>query len=62
MTYKLDADASKLTPHVNHKVEITGTIEPASASASGAAASGAAAGAGTLKVDDVKMLASSCSE
>jgi hypothetical protein len=52
--YKLDASESKLSSHVGHKVEITGTIEPASPSAP-------AADAPTLKVDSVKMVASSCS-
>src|SRR5712691_5449397 len=33
-SYKLDADDAKLTPHVGHKVEISGTVEPASSAAS----------------------------
>src|SRR5262245_59130660 len=53
-SYRLDAEASKLTPHVGHKVEISGTVQPASGSASAAAA------APTLKVDNVKMLAATC--
>src|SRR5262245_59946811 len=53
-SYRRDADASKLTPHVGHKVEISGTVQPASGSASAAAA------APTLKVDNVKMLAATC--
>ena len=57
-TYRLDADASKLTSHVGHKVEISGTIEPARA---GAPAAPSAATAPTLKVDEVKMLAATCS-
>jgi hypothetical protein len=67
--YRLDADASKLTPHVGHKVEITGTVEEASSSASpssatppsGATASSSSAPAPKLKVDSVKMVAASCS-
>jgi hypothetical protein len=51
-SYKLDADDSKLSPHVGHKVEISGTVQPSSASA--------AAGAPTLKVDNVKMVAATC--
>ena len=31
--YRLDADAAKLTPHVGHKVEITGTVDEMSSSA-----------------------------
>jgi hypothetical protein len=53
-SYHLDAVDSKLSPHVGHKVEITGTVTPPSASASGAAA------APTLKVDNVKMIAATC--
>jgi hypothetical protein len=32
--YRLEADASKLSPHVGHKVEITGTVEEQSGSGS----------------------------
>jgi hypothetical protein len=46
-SYQLDGDDSKLTPHVGHKVEISGTVE-------------GSAGAKKLKVDAVKMIASSC--
>jgi len=53
--YKLDGDDAKLTPHVGHKVEVTGTA----AEAKGAAPSASSA-APTLKVDSVKMIASSC--
>src|SRR5262249_35789319 len=35
-TYRLDADDSKLSPHVGHKVEISGTLEAASGSSSSA--------------------------
>jgi pyruvate/2-oxoglutarate dehydrogenase complex dihydrolipoamide acyltransferase (E2) component len=63
-SYRLDAEASKLTPHVGHKVEITGTLEAAAAAPSGSAssapASGASAAAPRLKVDNVKMLAATC--
>ncbi|MGH9309973.1 MAG: hypothetical protein ACRD1U_11405 [Vicinamibacterales bacterium] len=56
-SYQLDGEDSKLTPHVGHKVQISGTVEKSSSSAS-AGASGAA----KLKVDSVKMIASSCTE
>ena len=52
-SYRLDADASKLTAHVGHKVEISGTVEAASGSA-------AASAAPKLKVDNVKMIAATC--
>jgi|SwirhirootsSR3_FD_contig_101_1385160_length_732_multi_7_in_0_out_0_1 hypothetical protein len=61
-SYRLDGTESTLTPHVGHKVEITGTLEeqrPASAAAGGAA-SASAAPAGTLKVDSVKMVSTTC--
>jgi len=57
--YRLDASDSKLSDHVGHKVEITGTIEKASPREQSAA--GASSSAPTLKVDNVKMIASSCS-
>lgn len=57
-SYRLDADASKLSPHVGHKVEITGTLD-ASAPAAAPSSPGAAAPP-RIKVDNVKMLAASC--
>jgi len=60
--YRLDADAAKLTPHVGHKVEITGTVEemPSSATPPSGATASSAAGP-KLKVDSVKMVAATCS-
>ena len=49
-SYRLDAEDSKLSPHVGHKVEITGTV--------GEKAMGATAA--KLKVDNVKMIAATC--
>jgi hypothetical protein len=43
--------------HLNHQVEITGTVQPAS----GGAAAGGAAAAPMLKVESVKMVAAKCS-
>jgi len=57
--YRLDADDAKLTPHVGHKVEISGVIqEPTSTTPTQPAAS--AANAPKLKVDTVRMVASTC--
>jgi hypothetical protein len=56
--YRLDADDAKLTPHVGHKVEISGTVEQAASSTPSSASS--AANAPKLKVDAVKMIASTC--
>ena len=50
-SYQLDAADSKLTPHVGHKVEITGTLDQASASPGAPP---------KLKVDNVKMIAANC--
>jgi hypothetical protein len=68
-SYKLDADESKLTPHIGHKVEITGSVDKSmsstapSGSTSSAAGATASAGANApkLKVDSVRMIAASCS-
>jgi hypothetical protein len=63
--YRLDdAEQTKIAPHVGHTVEISGTIDDASRSTSPSATPGAtstAAPAPKLKVDSIKMLASSCS-
>ena len=56
--YKLDAADAKLTPHVGHKVEITGTVEESKGPTQAPAAS--AANAPTLKVDNLKMVSASC--
>jgi hypothetical protein len=57
--YRLDADDAKLTSHVGHKVEITGTVEqPSRTTPQPPAAS--AANSPKLKVDAVKMVASTC--
>jgi hypothetical protein len=53
-SYKLDADDSKLSPHVGHKVEITGSLDQASSSSPSSGP--------RLKVDSVKMIATSCSD
>jgi hypothetical protein len=55
-SYRLDGEDSKLTPHVGHKIEITGTVAK-EASATGTAMS---ASAPKLKVEDVKMISDSC--
>ena len=56
--YRLDADDAKLTPHVGHKVEITGTVDEPKGATQAPAAS--AANAPKLKVDNLKMVAPSC--
>jgi hypothetical protein len=50
--YRLEGDDKLLTPHLNHQVEITGTVAPASAIG--------AAAAPALRVEAVKMVAATC--
>jgi hypothetical protein len=61
-SYQLQGDIATLSPHLNHRVEITGTLQSSSASATGAASArtGATASGPTLRVDSVKMLADKC--
>lgn len=64
--YRLNVDRDTMNPHVGHRVEIVGWIARTTADApvgtSGGAAPGADPGAETplLKVETVKMLASTC--
>ncbi len=55
--YQLEGEEKAISPHVNHQVEITGTVQPAGAGA----AAGAAAAGPMLKVEAVKMIADKCS-
>lgn len=59
-SYRLDGDDSKLSSHLGHKIEITGTVEDRPMSAGTPAASGWATEAPKFKVETVKMIASSC--
>ena len=52
--YRLDFDEAKLSPHVGHKIEISGT--PVMVTATPALP----ATVGTLKVENVKMIAAAC--
>ena len=56
--YKLDGTDATLTPHVGHKVEITGTVEEPKGATEAPAAS--AANAPKLKVVSLKMISPSC--
>jgi hypothetical protein len=56
--YELDGQSAELTKHLNHQVEITGTVAPASASA----AAGAASAAPKLMVSSVKMVSATCTK
>jgi len=62
-TYRLDADDAKLTPLVGHKVEISGTIDAASASGTpNPSAASPSGNAPKLKVDTAKMVAATCTD
>jgi hypothetical protein len=56
--YRLDGDDAKLSPHVGHKVEITGTAAKPAIAADPATA--AVAASPKLKVDSVKMISATC--
>jgi hypothetical protein len=72
-TYQLQGDNSKLSKHVGHEVEVTGStsasggsgsaMSPSSGAAGSTAGSsaGASAGSQTLNVDSVKQVAKTCS-
>jgi len=53
--YRLESDDKLITPHLNHQVEITGTVTPASVTAGATAVP-------MLKVETVKMVAATCPE
>jgi hypothetical protein len=57
--YRLDAEVSKLNPHVGHKVEVTGALDAAAASGP-VSDPPAAEHAPKLKVETVKMLSETC--
>lgn len=53
--YRLDGDEKAMSPHLNHVVEVNGTVQPTAGDAA------AAAGEVLLKVAWVKMVAATCS-
>lgn len=53
--YQLDARDSKLSPHVGHQVEVTGSIK------AGSAPNASDPDAPKLKVENVKMISTTCS-
>jgi hypothetical protein len=54
--YRLDADPQQLTPHVGHKVEISGFVDQAAATNTAASS----ANGPMVKVESVKMLSETC--
>jgi hypothetical protein len=65
-TYRLVATDTQLSAHLNHKVQVTGTIEEASMGGTGTTSEAtgttgsARAAAPTLKVESVKMVSATC--
>jgi hypothetical protein len=49
--YQLEGEEKTISPHLNHQVEITGTLQGAPASATAAP---------TLKVESLKMISATC--
>jgi hypothetical protein len=56
-SYNLEGDTATISPHVNHRVEVTGQVQANAALAPGQAT---AAPGPTLKVESVKVLADTC--
>jgi hypothetical protein len=54
--YRLEGEEKTISPHLNHQVEIMGTLSPATA----AGAPSATAAAPMLKVESLKMVAAKC--
>jgi hypothetical protein len=59
-SYQLDGDEAKLSPHVGHKIEITGTVEDKAAGGTSTAGAASTTAAPRLKVESVKMVSASC--
>jgi hypothetical protein len=62
--YRLEGDTKLLSPHVNHQVRITGSVQSSNASATGEAKSapGSTASMPTLNVESVTMVDAKCQE
>ena len=56
MRYRLEGDEKTISTHLNHQVEITGTVTPATAGG----IAGATAATPMLKVESVKMVSATC--
>jgi hypothetical protein len=59
--YQLSGDEKTISPHLNHQVEITGTVENSAGAGGAGAGAGAAASGPMLKVESVKMVSATCS-
>jgi hypothetical protein len=59
--YQLSGDTSKLSAHVGHEVQITGTVSGNGSNAmSGGSSSGGSSGSQTLQIEKVKHIAKTC--
>ena len=54
--YRLEGEEKTISPHLNHQVEITGTLSPAGATGT----AGTTTAAPMLKVESLKMVAATC--
>jgi len=63
-TFRLDVADAQMTPHVGHKVQITGTVEEHNGepvpNAAGTRGGGAISTAPKVKVEAVKMISATC--
>jgi hypothetical protein len=60
MTYRLEGDTSKLSAHVGHEVQITGTASTSSEASSTTGAATGGAHESTLTVQSVKHISKTC--
>jgi hypothetical protein len=58
--YRLDGVVATLNPHVGHKVQLSGAVEPSATGTSGGTDPTSGANAPRLKVASIKMLAETC--
>ena len=62
MRYKLNVGTTALAPHIGHQVEITGRLDPPLSATTGAVGTAGTSTPQTLRVESLKMIASSCTE
>jgi hypothetical protein len=58
--YELDGQSAELTKHLNHQVEITGTVSPAPAAGAASPSASASTASPKLMVTSVKMVSATC--
>ncbi len=60
--YQLEGDTAKLSEHVGHEVQITGTTSDAGAAGSSASSTGSQTGEKMLTVEKVKHISKTCKD